>query len=121
MGYLWTNGLEMNTELAATIAAAAVAVAAGVRKARSVIRHDAATDSIITLLRQEVERLAVAVEAAREEHRALLTENATLRSDLEQRDRDHHKCQMALNRLTFDMERRDAECTCGKRSIPDGP
>jgi hypothetical protein len=28
---------------------------------------------------------------------------------------------MALNRLTFDMERRDAECTCGRRSTPDEP
>lgn len=94
----------MNQELIAAVIAALVAIAAGFHKAKGIVRSESTVDAVVALLRQEVTRLDASLAAARIDRDALLQENAKLRTLLEARDRDHHDCQMTVNRLTYQLE-----------------
>lgn len=94
----------MNAETIAALVAAVIAIGAGIRKAKEFARDDSAVSSVVALLRQETERLAGVITALKSERDALYSENVNLRSQLEQRDRDHHECQMALNKARFNQE-----------------
>ena len=95
----------LNPEVVATVVAAAIAIAAGFRKAKGLIRDDDATNTVVEMLRAEVLRNQTTLTAVREDRDALLLENAKLRTIIEARDRDHHICQMTVNRLTFQLEK----------------
>ena len=94
----------MNAETIAALVAAVIAIGAGLRKAKEFARDDSAVSSVVALLRQENERLSGVITALKSERDSLYGENVSLRGQLEQRDRDHHECQMALNRERFNKE-----------------
>ena len=100
----------MTPETLAAVFAAIIALAAGFRKARDLIRDDSAVNSVVGMLRQEVDRLSATLNSVRDDRDKLMLDNANLRDLLEALDRENHQCRMALNRVTFNLERLN-ECT----------
>ena len=101
----------MSPETIAAAVAALIAVGAGLRKAKEVMRDDGAVSSVVDMLRQEVSRLRASYTALQVDHDRVMRENMTLRKSLEDKDREAHACYLELNKLRYketDHERCDS-------------
>lgn len=92
--------------------AAIIAIGAGLRKAKGLLREDTAVNTVVDLLRSELTRTHEALTALRAERDALSKQIRELRAEIEQGDRAHHECRMALNKLTYQLEKRNASPDC---------